>query len=230
MNIELWSDYACPYCYIGKRHLEEALAQFEYRAEVNVVYKAFELYPDAPKEVYSTTQGRIEWKYGKSPEEAKRMIAHIEEAASRAGIDMNYADVQNTNTFDAHRLQKLAEQQGKGWEMNERLMKAYFIDNLPLARHENLLNLAEEIGLKRDDVRQMLDGAQYAEAVREDEQQAHAIGVRGVPFFVIDGKIVLSGASPIAQLTLALNQAWQAQSARLEGMICGADGCGMPNA
>lgn len=132
MQIEIWSDYACPYCYIGKRNLEKALEKFEHNDKIKIVHKAFELYPHMGKEVTTTTQGRIEQKYGKTPEEAQEMIDHIERVAERVGLEMNYDSVKNTNTFDAHRLTKFAEEKGKANEMNERLFKAYFTDNIAL--------------------------------------------------------------------------------------------------
>lgn len=209
MKIEIWSDYACPYCYIGKRHLQQALARFEHREHVEIAHKAFELYPDAGPTVRNTTQQRIEAKYRKSPDEARQMIAHIEQLASRAGLTMNYAGVQNTNTFDAHRLTKVAARHGKANEMDERLLEAYFTANLPLADRNNLLQIAQDAGLDRSEIERALDDDTCADAVRDDERQAALLGIQGVPFFLIDGKIALSGAQPAGQLLAALQQGWE---------------------
>ena len=226
MKIQIWSDYACPYCYIGKRHLEQALEQFAHKDEVQVEFKAFELYPQAGKTAVNTTQERIEKKYAKSPQGALDMIAHIENMGERAGLDMNYAGVKNTNTFDAHRLYKWADALGKGREMNERLMKAYFSDNLELADWDNLAKFAEDVSLNGEEVRKMLADDDFAQAVENDENEAKNAGVQGVPFFVFDGKTATSGAMPVGGLLGLLNQVYQDnQSDNLIGASCGIDGC-----
>lgn len=224
MKIEMYSDYACPFCYIGKRYLEQALAEFEDTENVEIVHKAFELYPQAGQTVTNTTQGRIEWKYGKTPEGAMEMIRHIEQLATGAGLAMNYENVQNTNTFNAHRLTKLAESLGKGAEMNERLFHAYFTENLPLADRENLIKFAEDVGISRELVEKMLDSDEFSDKVIFDEQQAREIGVRAVPFFVIDEKIAIPGSQPPAQFLAILRQQ-AALNAVEQGTACGVDGC-----
>ncbi|WP_244298070.1 DsbA family oxidoreductase [Actinobacillus vicugnae] len=204
IKIEMYSDYACPFCYIGKRYLEQALEQFAGRNEVEIVHKAYELYPTMSEEVTSTTQGRIEWKYHKTPEAAMEMIRGIEQKAAGAGLAMNYEKVQNTNTFTAHRLTKFAESKGKGAEMNERLFKAYFTDNLPLANRATLLQCAEDVGLNLAEVTAFLNSDVLSESVRADEQQAKHIGVQAVPFFVINDEIAVAGSQPPAQFLALL--------------------------
>lgn len=226
MKIQIWSDYACPYCYIGKRHLEQALEQFAHKDEVEIEFKAFELYPNAAKTAVNTTQERIEKKYGKSPQGALDMIAHIEKMASRAGLDMNYAEVKNTCTFDAHRLYHWAKSQGKGGEMNERLMRAYFSDNVELANHEHLAQFAVDVSLNGDDAKAMLASDDFVKAVKDDEREAQSVGVQGVPFFMFDGKTATSGAMPVGSLVQLLNQVYEEnQSDILIGASCGIDGC-----
>lgn len=190
-------------------YTELQLARFEHRKHVEIEHKAFELYPDAGPTVRYTTQQRIEAKYRKSPDEARQMIAHIEQLASRAGLSMNYSGVQNTNTFDAHRLTRLAARHGKANEMDERLLEAYFTTNLPLADRNNLLQIAQDAGLDRREIERALDDDTCADAVRNDERQAALMGIQGVPFFLIDGKIALSGAQPAGQLLAALQQGWE---------------------
>lgn len=226
MKIEIWSDYACPYCYIGKRNLEKALEKFEHKDKIEIVHKAFELYPQMSKEVTTTTQGRIEQKYGKSPEEAQEMINQIVRVAERSGLEMNYASVKNTNTLDAHRLTKFAEEKGKANEMNERLFKAYFTDNIALGSSENLIHLSQEVGLNPEEVGAMLNAEIYTESVKNDEYEAQQLGVRGVPFFLIGEKIALPGAvSPDGMLS-AIKRAWNEEEKQNEqGMSCGIDGC-----
>lgn len=223
MKIEMYSDYACPFCYIGKRYLEQALAEFDGAEQVDIEHKAFELYPHAGQTVTNTTQGRIEMKYGKTPAGAMAMIRHIEQQASGAGLAMNYENVQNTNTFNAHRLTKLAESLGKGAEMNERLFHAYFTENLPLASRENLLKFGEDVGISRELVEKMLDSDEFADQVNQDEQLARQIGVTAVPFFVIDGKIAVSGSQPPAQFLAILRE--QAAKNLAPATVCGVDEC-----
>lgn len=227
MKIEIWSDYACPFCYIGKRQLETALSQFKQRDNVEVVYRTFELYPHAGATVSNTTQGRIEQKYSKTPQGALAMIRQIEDHAERVGIAMRYEGVQNTNTFDAHRLTKFAESKGLASTMNERLMEAYFIDNSPLATRENLLNCAEDIGLDRAETAQMLDSEAFTDIARSEQQKAAQIGVDSVPFFLIDGEVALSGAQPAQMFLNALNDVWAhyQQNNQMIGISCGIDGC-----
>ena len=172
MKLEIWSDYACPYCYIGKRFLEAAQAEFEHAREVEIVFRAFELDPTSGPAVTTTTLDRIMRKYGKSRSDAQAMIDHITSMGERCGLDMRYASVRYTNTFDAHRLTKFAEQHERGAEMTERLFRAYFTDNFPLADHDVLVGLAQDVGLDGDAVRAMLTSTDFAEDVRRDETRA----------------------------------------------------------
>lgn len=155
------------------------------------------------------------------------MIRHIENAGKRVGLEMNYETVQNTNTFDAHRLTKLAETVGKANELNERLMRAYFTENLPLAKAETLIKCAEDVGISRELVEKMLGSDEFVKEARADEEQAHQVGVQGVPFFVIDGKTTLSGAQPSGLFLNALNKAYaeNAEADVIVGATCGIDGC-----
>lgn len=232
MKVEIWSDYACPYCYIGKAHLDAALAAFEHAADVEVVFRAFELDPTAGREVATTTQGRIEQKYGKSPAAATEMIEGIVAMAARAGIDMRYADVRYTNTFDAHRLTRFAAEKGVGAAMSARLFAAYFTDRLPLADHGALVDLAAEVGLDALEVREMLATDRYVQECRGDEAEAQRRGIRGVPQFLVDGELMLGGAQPVEALLRALRTAWEKRHAKGVGSdgvpLCGADGCALP--
>ncbi|NUD82598.1 DsbA family oxidoreductase [Escherichia coli] len=229
MKIEIWSDYACPYCYIGKRNLEQALLEFARSDEIEVVFKVFELDPHASKEVTTKTQDRIERKYGKSPIEAKQMIDHIVNMAAKVGLDMRYDSVQYTNTFDAHRLTKYAETKGKGTQMSESLFRAYFTNNLPLAEHEQLINIAVELGLDRDDTKAMLESDAFVQESREDEALANNAGIRSVPCFLIDGKEALLGAQPKDYLLKTIEMHWAEKEVTKDGgedvLVCGSEGC-----
>ncbi|GAN88752.1 DsbA family oxidoreductase [Komagataeibacter intermedius] len=233
MKLEIWSDYACPYCYIGKRFLEAALAEFEHAGEVEIVFRAFELDPTSGPAVTTTTLDRIMRKYGKSRSDALAMIDHITSMGERCGLDMRYASVRYTNTFDAHRLTKFAEQHERGADMTERLFRAYFTDNAPLADHDVLVGLAQDVGLDGDAVRAMLSSTNFAEDVRRDETHASQAGIHGVPFFAFDGAYGLSGAQPKAQLLAALRQSWNearktASESPTTGMTCDSTGCVIP--
>jgi len=227
MKIEIWSDYACPYCYIGKRFLEQALAEFAHADNVEVVYKAFELDPRASEEVTTTTLGRIEYKYGKSKAEAQHMIDHIVSMGASVNLDMRYDSVRYTNTFNAHRLTKFAAVHGKGLDMSERLFRAYFTDNLPLADTRALIEIAAELGLDRIETQAMLDSDAFVEDVRSDEKRAREIGIRSVPHMVINGQHQFSGAQPKNHILTAINGIWAQQKARdsSDGVACNIDGC-----
>lgn len=205
MKIEIWSDFACPFCYIGKRHLELALAQFD--GETEVVFRAFELDPHAAGEPEGNVQQRLERKYQKTPAQALEMIEYVETAGRNVGIDLRYASTQYTRTFEAHRLAKFAESKGLGQEMAERIFHAYFTENRILAKRTDLMTLALDVGLDRDEVAQVMTGDDFGHEVREDERQAHRYGIHSVPFFVIDGKLGISGAQPPEVLLSALKQA-----------------------
>ncbi|MEG9475337.1 DsbA family oxidoreductase [Mannheimia indoligenes] len=209
MKIEVWSDFACPFCYIGRRHLEQALAQFEGEGEVEVIFRAFELDPHANGEPEGDIQQRLMQKYQKTAEQADEMINYVEEAGKQAGLDLRYRTTQYTRTFEAHRLAKFAESKGLGEAMVERLFKAYFTDNTILAKRTELIGLALEIGLERDEVAQLLTGDDFGHEVREDERVAHKYGIHSVPFFVIDEKLGVSGAQPPEVLLNAIKQALQ---------------------
>ena len=206
MKIEVWSDYVCPFCYIGKRRLEEALKQTGLGEKAEVVFKAFELDPQSPATSDETMQEVLAKKFGKSIDEAKEMTDNVEVQAKTVGLDYDYGKMTPANTFNAHRLAKLAEQQGVGAEMSERLLKAYFIDGEKIGMEEVLLKIAEEVGLSRDRANEVLAGDEFADEVRNDIAEAGQIGVRGVPFFVINRKYAISGAQPTEAFAEALTK------------------------
>ncbi|AIL32725.1 hypothetical protein IX83_04870 [Basilea psittacipulmonis DSM 24701] len=204
MTIDIWFDYACPFCYIAEKQLAQALIQFQ--KPVNVQYKSFELYPHASHIVTNSTQQRIERKYQKSPEEALHMIRSIEHYARQTGILMNYEQVQNTQTFDAHRLTHFARRKRREQAMHARLMKAYFEDNLILADHRTLILLAQEVELNPHEVADMLNSDEYCQEVRNDEQEAMQLNIQSIPFFLINQKIALTGSRSSADFLKILEQ------------------------
>ena len=208
LTVDIWSDVVCGWCYIGKRRLEAALAQFEHRDDVTVLWHSFELDPAAPAVNPQRTAEMLAEKYGTSIEEAESRLVGITETAAAEGLAYNVADARGGNSFDAHRLIHLAAEQGLGEQVHERLFSAQHCEAEATGDRETLERLAVEAGLDPDDVRDVLDGDRYAAAVRADEEAASQIGVRGVPFFVLGRKYGLSGAQPAEVLVQALQQTW----------------------
>ena len=224
MKIEIWSDYACPFCYIGEKRLEKALADIG-DSNIEIEFKSFELDPTASNEVVSDTVSRFAKKYGMTTEEAAKRIESISMMGRREGIDFKYASTRYTNTFDSLRLTKLAQKYGKT-EIITKLFDAYFTKNLELSNHDVLKQIAAECGLDSIEVDEVLKSEKYAKEVRDDEHQAAMLGIHGVPFFVVGGKYGLSGAQPVDVLKQAINEALTDElDEQFSGMTCGANGC-----
>ena len=224
MKIEIWSDYACPFCYIGEKRLEKAIAEVS-SDNIDIEFKSFELDPTASNEVVSDTVDRFAIKYGMSKEDAAHRIEQISMMGRREGIDFKYSSTRYTNTFDSLRLTKLAQERGHN-EIITKLFDAYFTKNLELSNHGVLKKIAIECGLDENEVDEFLKGDKYAADVRNDEREAAMLGIHGVPYFVIGGKYGLSGAQPVEVLKQAINEALtdEAETA-FNGMTCGANGC-----
>lgn len=212
MDVEIWSDIACPWCYIGKRHFEAALAEFEHADEVNVTWRSYELDPSAPAEVPGQSVEIIARKYGLSPEQAQAAEDRVAQTAADAGLDYHLDRARMGSTFDGHRLVHLAKQHGLQDEMKERLFRGRFIDGELMSDTETLIAAALEVGLPEDDVRATLASDRFAEAVREDEQAAGELGITGVPMFVVDRRFGASGAQPPAQLLGLLRHSWESST------------------
>lgn len=233
MKIEVWSDFVCPFCYIGKRRLEMALDQFPYRNQVEIVFKSFELDPNVETNDSITIDQAIAKKYGISVEEAKNANQNIIDQAASVGLNYDFSSMSPTNTFKAHRLAKFAEKKGKLMEMTERLLKSHFIESGRIDDMNTLIQLAEEVGLNKNEVKEVLESDQFSNEVRTDEMEAQMLGVRGVPFFVINRKYAISGAQPTEVFTNGLQKAWEEEhlSTKLqplgseEAANCTADGC-----
>ena len=196
MKIEVWSDFMCPFCYIGKRRLEIALNKFEYKDEVELIFKSFELDPTFKKKVDENIHELIAKKYGISVEQAKTSNDQIVAQAKDIGLNYNFDDLIPTNTFDAHRLSHYAKTEGKMNELSERILKAYFIDGLNISDHGVLASLASEVGLDSDKSLEILKSDQYGSEVRKDEERAAQLRISGVPYFVFNNKYAVSGAQP----------------------------------
>ena len=196
MRIDEWSDFVCPFCYIGKTILDDALRELPEQEKVEVHYRSYQLDPDAtydPEKSFTETFSELK----QIPvEQVKQMNAQIAARAKEVGLNYNFADMKYSNTFDSHRLLQYAKTEGKEEELTERLFYAYFTESRLLSDHETLLQLAEEVGLDRDKVKQVLSSDQYKEEVLSDIGLAYQIGVRGVPYFVFNNKYAVSGAQP----------------------------------
>ncbi|WP_091123345.1 DsbA family oxidoreductase [Nocardioides terrae] len=231
MRIDIWSDIACPWCYIGKRRLEAALGGFAHADDVDVVYRSFQLDPTAPTVATETAQEMLANKYGVSPTEAAQMQARVTELAAAEGMAWRHDETVHANTFDAHRLLHLAKETGHQAELKEALMRANFVEARNLADAATLREVAVGAGLPADRVDTVLAGDEFAADVRADIEQARAYGATGVPFFVVDEKYGVSGAQPTELFSQLLERAWSETHPAVEMVAgaadgaCGPDGC-----
>jgi predicted DsbA family dithiol-disulfide isomerase len=206
-RIEIWSDVVCPWCYIGKRRFETALAGFPHRDETVVEWRSFELDPEAERDPDGTAAERLAGKYGMSVEEAAARQAQLAKLAAEDGLEYHFDRVRGGNSFDAHRLVHLAAASGLQDAAQERLMRAHFTEGERIGDRETLARLGAELGL--DDAAAMLETDRFADEVRADEALAHQLNIHGVPYFVLDRHYGVSGAQPADVLRQALERAWE---------------------
>jgi predicted DsbA family dithiol-disulfide isomerase len=212
VNIDIWSDVVCPWCYIGKRRFEAALGRFDHREQVTVTWHSYQLDPTArstPEGVEGNYVERLAAKFGGGVEQARQMLGSMTQTAAAEGLDYHFDIAKPANTFDAHRLLHLAAARGVQDELEEQLFRATFTLGQPVGDHHTLTDIAVVAGLDRDEVVAVLADDSYADDVRADEEQARAYGITGVPFFVIDSKYGVSGAQPAEALLEVMTQAWQ---------------------
>jgi len=207
MKIEIWSDVICPWCYIGKRRFETALADFAQRDDVQVIWRSFELDSNAPRQQPGTLVEMLASKYRVSPQEAAAMNARVSGIAAEIGLEYRLENARPGNTFDAHRLLHFAASKGLGDRATERVMHAYFSEALTVGDRAALARLAPEFGIAESGALAMLESDAYSDAVRADEARAAAFGINGVPFFVFDEESGISGAQPVEVFAEALQQA-----------------------
>jgi predicted DsbA family dithiol-disulfide isomerase len=229
MHVEIWSDIACPWCYVGKRRFEAALAAFEHRDEVTVTWRSFELDPAAPRERAVDGATHLAEKYGTSREQAVAMQQRMTDVAAGEGLEFRFDIARAGNTFDAHRLIHLAAAHGAQDAMKERLMRAYLTEGEPIGDPEALARIAVDVGLPEDEVRELLAGDRFGAEIRDDERTAAQFGIHAVPFFVVDRAIGASGAQPSEVFAELLRRGWEARSSEIPvvagGEACGPDGC-----
>ncbi len=206
MNIEVWSDVACPFCYIGKRHLEKAIEQMEIQDEVSIIWRSFQLDPSAELTTDKTIYELLAAKYGKDIQWAKEMNQNVVKTAAEVGLAYDIDGIKPTNSFSSHRLIHLAKSEGKQDEMKEALLAAYFVEGMHTGDKKTLAEIADSVGLNAERVEEVLNNNEYEEAVHVDIAQAQQYGISGVPFFVINKKYGISGAQPISNFVETLSK------------------------
>lgn len=232
LRIDVWSDIACPWCYVGKRRLEAALARTpdaDAPAAIELVWHSFELDPSAPA-VLDTTRSyaeRLGAKYRTSPAQAQAMIDRMTETAAADGIAMRFDIIRPGNTFDAHRLVHLGKAHGRQGAVKERFLRAYLCEGEPIGDRDVLARLGAEAGLEPAEISDVLASDRYADAVRADEALARELGITGVPFFVLGGRLGVSGAQSADVLAGAIAKARELAQVEVvaDGAACGPDGC-----
>ncbi len=232
MKIEIWSDIMCPFCYIGKRRLEATLAAFENSAQVQIEWKSFLLNPDMVTDPSKSTLQYLSQMKGWSLEQTREITANVVEMAKAEGLDFQMDKTVVANAKNAHRLLQLAKTSGKGTEMKERLLKAYFTEGENIDHQPTLLRLALEVGLNESRVLSCLQSDEFADKVEKDIYESRQLGVRGVPFFVVDRKYGISGAQPKEVFDQTLDKAWREyvkenpvlQMSQSNGNSCDVDG------
>ncbi len=231
MKVEIWSDVACPWCFIGKRRFEAALAEFPHRAAVDVQWRSYQLDPALPEHYDGTEQDYLSTRKGMAPDQVQQMFSHVTEVAKGEGLAYDFDSVVVANSFTAHRLIHLAATQGVQDAAKERLLSDHFEHGRDIGNQDYLAALGHDLGLPQAEVAELFTSDKYAADVRFDFEEARALGISGVPFFVIDRKFGLSGAQPAATFTEALTRAWEDANplvlvdAANAGEACGPDGC-----
>ncbi|MDM7991583.1 DsbA family oxidoreductase [Arthrobacter sp. zg-Y877] len=235
MKIDIWSDIACPWCFIGKRRFETALARFPHRDEVEVRWHSFQLDPSLPEHFEGTEVEYLSERKGIDPQQLARMLDEVTVQAAGEGLSYDYDSLVVANSFSAHRLIHLAKAEGgltAADAAKEALLSAHFEKGMDIGAAADLVQIGTAVGLDADRVTGMLASDEYADAVTADIAQARSLGISGVPFFVLDDKYGISGAQPADLFTSALEQAWQESHPLIsltpesvDGPACGPDGC-----
>ncbi|KRE81630.1 DsbA family oxidoreductase [Arthrobacter sp. Soil763] len=236
MKIEIWSDVACPWCYIGKRRFETALAAFLHRDSVEVQWRSFQLDPSLPEHYDGTELDYLSTRKGMAPAQVSGMFEQVAAVAAAEGLTYRFDDVVVANSFTAHRLIHLAAAHGKQDAAKERLLSDHFEHGRDIGSRDYLTSLGRDLGIDAAAVEELFSTDRFADEVRQDFAEGRALGISGVPFFVIDRKYGLSGAQPAETFTAALEQAWQESHPLVmvdagspatgeDGAVCGPDGC-----
>lgn len=235
MKVEIWSDFVCPFCYIGKRRFEHALEKFSHRDQVVVQFRSYQLDPTAQHirgKNFAETFSELK---GIPLEQVSVMNKQVADQAEEVGLTYRFDTMRYSNTFDAHRIAKLAAENEKEAELTERFFQAYFTDSELLSDKNTLIRLAEEAGLNKEDAESVLESCKFRTKVNEDIDLAKQLGVQGVPFFVFNEKYAVSGAQPEESFTQVLEKVWQEEQEKpvLQSLnpnenktsYCTGDGC-----
>lgn len=214
MKITIWSDFVCPFCFIGESHLDKALESFSHAKDVEIEYKSFLLMPDAhyvPGQNYAETFSSMK---GVPLEQAEAMLKQVTDMAKNSGVEINYDKAKLTSTYDAHRVFQYAKEQGKGNEFFNRFYAAHFTEGEVLSDTETVVRLAEDVGLDGVQVRKVMESKEHTDQVTNDISEARSVGVQGVPFFVIDNKYAVSGAQPVEVFNQVLDKVWEEEHSK----------------
>lgn len=233
MKIQIWSDIMCPFCYIGKRRIEGALANFSHKDKVTIEWKSFQLDPHFKASKEDNVVDHLAKKYGKDIAWAEEMTANVTQTAKSAGLDFNFDKAIMANSFNAHRLLHLAKKYNLGDALKEQLLKAYFTDGKNVNDLDTLRELGLTAGLPKEEIETVLHSDTFSEAVEKDIAMAQQIGIQGVPFFVFDNKYAISGAQAEETFLQALEKTWQEGDFEKELILntntnkasCDIDGC-----
>lgn len=235
LKVEIWSDVMCPFCYIGKRKFENALATFEHKSAIQIEWKSFQLSPNIEKEIGETGLDAYDYvaqRYGKSREWSIEMHQNITQQAKEIGLEYNFDIAKMANSFDAHRISHLAKSLDKGNELEELLFKAYFTEGKDISSPAVLIEIGNKVGIDSAAIEEVLNSKNYTQAVHLDIEEAQKIGVQGVPFFVFDRKYAVSGAQSPEVFLETLTQTWKEWEAAnnqqtfttIDGQNCSIDG------
>ena len=213
MKIEIWSDIACPYCYLGKRRLDMAMQELDFADDIEVVWRSFELDPNAQNSYSESKYELLAEKYDQSKEWAELLCESLTAQGKEIGVEFDFDSNKVTNTFDAHRLIQLAKSQGLSSEVKEELLKQFFANGKLISDHSVLTEIALAVGLPQNEVEQLLSSQEFASQVREEEQMAVEIGIQSVPFFIIDEAYGMEGAQPVEHIKTMLTDIHQGKIA-----------------
>lgn len=209
MKITIWSDFVCPFCFIGQAHLDKALETFEHKDEVDIEYKSYLLMPDMEYQPGVSYYEFFANKFGTPVEKAKEQLKQQSDTAKGSGVVMNHDIAKPANTFDGHRVFQYAEEQGKGTEFFKRFYVAHFTEGEIISDTDSIVRMSEEVGLDGGAVRDIVENGKNTDKVEQDIAQAQKLGVQGVPFFLVNDKYSISGAQPVELFQQALNQIWE---------------------
>jgi len=233
LKIQIWSDVMCPFCYIGKRKIEEALSQFENKDSVAIEWKSFQLAPSFVATPNETIADHLAEKYGRDIDWAESMLENTAQTAKSNGLDFHFEKAILANSLNAHRLSHLAKKHNLSNELEELLFKAYFTEGKDVNDWNTLQEVGQKAGLQIDEIKELINSDTFTKEVRQDQQQAQELGVTGVPFFVFDNKYAVSGAQPTDVFLKTLEKAWEEGNFETKLKLqntsdensCGIDGC-----